>query len=285
MKYCDEYAALLDLYVDGELTAEEMDRVQAHLETCPGCQAYVDGVFAMRAAFPSVDEVEVPEHFCEDVMERVRALPQKMGRRTGVGRRWAQVLVPLAACCAVVVLLKSAPWAGTSGRSMNGSSVTASGGGTEMGSTAGVAASASQDEPEADMECVPAEAYMEEEAGTAGHAAGDEGAVFGYTQDRKNTRDMAKEGLSAPSGMPALGETAPEAVMDNLEGTGVVLTLTAEEAGTLLDSFSPIEERNDSRLYKLTWEEYTLLRQELAIDEDFAGAAGETVLVEVREDR
>ena len=126
---------------------------------------------------------------------------------------------------------------------------------------------------------------MEEEAGTAGHAAGDEGAVFGYTQDRKNTRDMAKEGLSAPSGMPALGETAPEAVMDDLEGTGVVLTLTAEEAGTLLDSFSPIEERNDSRLYKLTWEEYTLLRQELAIDEDFAGAAGETVLVEVRKDR
>ena len=52
MKYCEEYAALLDLYVDGELSGEEAARVRAHLESCPSCQAYVDGALAIRAAFP-----------------------------------------------------------------------------------------------------------------------------------------------------------------------------------------------------------------------------------------
>ena len=31
MKYCEDCAALLDLYVDGELSPEDMDRVRAHL--------------------------------------------------------------------------------------------------------------------------------------------------------------------------------------------------------------------------------------------------------------
>ena len=52
MKYCDDYAALLDLYVDGELSPEEMSRIQEHLDRCPGCQAYVDDALAIRAAFP-----------------------------------------------------------------------------------------------------------------------------------------------------------------------------------------------------------------------------------------
>ena len=52
MKYCTDYAALLDLFVDGELTPAEMVDVQTHLDTCPGCRAYVDDALAMRAAFP-----------------------------------------------------------------------------------------------------------------------------------------------------------------------------------------------------------------------------------------
>ena len=34
MTCCEEYAALLDLFVDGELAAEEMTRVRSHLENC-----------------------------------------------------------------------------------------------------------------------------------------------------------------------------------------------------------------------------------------------------------
>lgn len=107
MKYCDDYAALLDLFVDGELSPAEMADVQAHLDDCPGCRAYVDDALALRAAFPDVEDTEVPAGFAEGVMaavqaqaagERCRSAPQK--------RRLARLLLPLAACCAIVLLAR-----------------------------------------------------------------------------------------------------------------------------------------------------------------------------------
>ena len=65
MKYCEEYAALLDLFVDGELSLEEMLRVQEHLDTCPACRAYVDDALAMSAAFP---DAEIPTTTSSAVM-------------------------------------------------------------------------------------------------------------------------------------------------------------------------------------------------------------------------
>ena len=73
MKYCDDYAALLDLYVDGELSPAEMADVQAHLDTCPGCQAYVDNALAICAAFPHAEDTEVPNGFAGGVMAAIRA--------------------------------------------------------------------------------------------------------------------------------------------------------------------------------------------------------------------
>ena len=63
MRYCERYAALLDLFVDGELPPGEMEQVQAHLAVCPGCQAYVDDALAIRAGFPDVEDTAVPEGF------------------------------------------------------------------------------------------------------------------------------------------------------------------------------------------------------------------------------
>ena len=74
MKYCEEYAALLDQYVDGELPVDETARVRRHLESCPGCMTYVDGALAIRAAFPDAEGTEVPEGFAEGVMAAVRSL-------------------------------------------------------------------------------------------------------------------------------------------------------------------------------------------------------------------
>ena len=103
MKYCNDFAALLDLFVDGELDAEEMLRVQEHLDTCPGCRAYVDAAFSMRAAFPDVEDTIVPDGFTESVMAAVRLSPRKAARKTP----WVKILTPLAACCAIVILLQS----------------------------------------------------------------------------------------------------------------------------------------------------------------------------------
>ena len=73
MRPCDEYAALLDDYVDGELTPAEADRVRDHLTVCPGCRAYVDDALAIRAAFPDAEDTEVPEGFAEGVSAAIRA--------------------------------------------------------------------------------------------------------------------------------------------------------------------------------------------------------------------
>ena len=72
MKYCEEYAALLDPYIDEELSGEEAARVRAHLEECPGCRAYTDAALAIRAAFPEIGETEVPAGFADGVMAAVR---------------------------------------------------------------------------------------------------------------------------------------------------------------------------------------------------------------------
>ena len=100
MKYCEEYAALLDLFVDGELAGDEMERVRAHLAECPGCQAYVDDALAIRACFPDAEETVVPEGFAEGVMERVREASGRERKivemkRRGV-RRWLGTAAALA---------------------------------------------------------------------------------------------------------------------------------------------------------------------------------------------
>lgn len=107
MKHCEEYAALLDLYVDGELSPEDMTRVQVHLDHCSACQSYVDDCLAIRAAFPTAKDAAVPDGFADAVMARIQA-------QTPVSKKkpttpWMKLLPTLAACCIVVILLQSGP--------------------------------------------------------------------------------------------------------------------------------------------------------------------------------
>lgn len=111
MKYCEDYTALLDLYVDGELSPEEMAEIQAHLDSCPGCQAYVDDALAIRAAFPDTEDAEVPAGFAEGVMSAIRAQqPQAAPQK----RKLSKILLPLAACCAIVLLVRGVGFPGGS---------------------------------------------------------------------------------------------------------------------------------------------------------------------------
>lgn len=98
MKECTSFEALLDLFVDGALSPEEMARVQSHLDRCPACRAYVDDALAIRAALGGWEETPVPEDFHRHVMDAVRAQPRR--RPTP----WKKVVLPLAACFAVAIL-------------------------------------------------------------------------------------------------------------------------------------------------------------------------------------
>ena len=116
MKYCESYAALLDLFVDGELSLEEMLGVQAHLDECPACRVYVDDALAMRAAFPDAEDTEVPEGFAAGVMSAIQA---DIASRPSHSRKkkktpWMGVLASLAACCAIVIIQQNGPMAAKS---------------------------------------------------------------------------------------------------------------------------------------------------------------------------
>lgn len=106
MKYCEAFAALLDPYLDGELSPEEMVRIHEHLDHCPVCRAYADDMLTIRAGFPGVEDTPVPVGFADAVCAAVRggAAPRK--KRAAP---WAKALVPLAACLAVVILLQNGP--------------------------------------------------------------------------------------------------------------------------------------------------------------------------------
>ena len=88
MKYCEEYAALLDRYVDGELSPEERAAVQEHRDQCPDCRRYVDEILEIRAAFPDVEETPVPAGFADGVMEAIRAAAPAPGKPDAAGSRF-----------------------------------------------------------------------------------------------------------------------------------------------------------------------------------------------------
>ncbi|WP_295588198.1 zf-HC2 domain-containing protein [uncultured Oscillibacter sp.] len=97
MEQCMD-TSLLDAFVDGELSPEETARVRAHLDSCAACRAYVDDALAIRAALGGWEDTPVPEDFDRRVMDAVAAHPRR--RPTP----WKKALVPLAACLAVLVL-------------------------------------------------------------------------------------------------------------------------------------------------------------------------------------
>lgn len=242
MKYCEKFAALLDPYVDGELSVEEAGRVRAHLERCPGCRSYADAALAIRAAFPEAEETAVPEGFAEGVMAAVRELEAAKAEKAPPNARrhvhWKKILLPLAACFAVVLVLRSMP-----------------GGGSALpadGSTAAPHMEAADDLPaEADAESAPAP-RMITEAPTA-----------------------SQDGPSAPlgSGLPDGAALQPgEGKTAKISGAAEALyvckcraiRLTAAQAGELLADLPYTTGEDGIRCYQLSGGDFDALLETLA---------------------
>lgn len=239
MKYCEDFAALLDLYVDGELSPGEMVRVQAHLDECPACRAYVDDALAIRAAFPSVEDTQVPDGFAEGVMAAIRAqaAPRKKSRP------WLKAALPLAACLALVVLVRSGPLRQQKFEA--------------AADAASVTAETATEVPEA--------------------AAEEEAPAELESQVRASAEDSAAPQIEA--------YMAPTETQIASKNAAPVLTLTEDQAGSLLAEFTPVEETETVLRYELTASEYEALLDQLAsagiASEENGNVIGDTVLVEV----
>ena len=112
MKICEEYASLLDPFIDGELVGDEAARVREHLACCPACAAYAADAMAIRAAFEDIDEIEVPDGLADGVMAAIRAhaVPQKKKNQ------WVKAAASLAACALIVfAAVRVMPFSGSSG--------------------------------------------------------------------------------------------------------------------------------------------------------------------------
>lgn len=108
MEPCEKLSALLDAFIDGELPEAEANTVRRHLTECEHCRAYVADAFAMREALEDLGDVQVPEDFTRNVMDAVRSAPPQVRRRRRSFRP-VRILAPLAACLAIAAVVGLGP--------------------------------------------------------------------------------------------------------------------------------------------------------------------------------
>jgi len=246
MNTCESYAALLDAFAEGDLFTEDMLQVQKHLNDCPACQAYLDDLFAMRAAFPTIEDTEVPDGFTDSVMAAVAAHPRAAAPAESAPRKkkspWAKVVLPLAACCAIVVLLQGGPF-GSKKESAFDVSYSREPAKTEEAAPAAEAPAAAL----ADSVAVAEEGIVEAKSSHAPKAGQTEAVeepqstltADAYSEDTENGRIITEPVYLHVAELPA-------------------------EAAELLEDYTPVEETADAVHYHLSAADYAQLESRLA---------------------
>ncbi len=239
-----ENTALLDAFVDGELTAAEMAEVQAHLAECPGCQAYVDDALAIRADFPTAESTELPADFTDHIMQAVAKTPQSRPKKQPWGK-----LAAAAACLAVIVLVQYG--AGLSSRNTSTNEAAAY--------TADCAAAESTVERSADASsgddadsCQPMDSPDDSEEPDS--VAADSAQQANKSESTDGTASIQSAYQNGKSAVPVItGADLP------------TVRVSATEIGDLLDDRTPTEQKDTGVVrYLLTRTEFDVLAEELA---------------------
>lgn len=240
-----EHTALLDAFVDGQLTAEEMTEVQAHLAECPDCRAYVDDALTIRASFPTEEEPALPEGFAGRVMQAVAKAPQSRPKKQPWGR-----LAAAAACLALVILVQHG--VGTS--SLSGSTDTAAYAADCETAESTAPRSAETPSAAAADSCRPMDTPAD---------SGGESAAAGDRQADKKERDGADYSIQSASQGTGDGVTIETTSEDDAEFPTV--QMSAADLGDLLDDRIPTEQEDTGTVrYLLTRAEFDHLQEKLA---------------------
>lgn len=238
-----ENTALLDAFVDGELTAAEMAEVQAHLAECPGCQAYVDDALAIRADFPTAESTELPADFTDHIMQAVAKTPQSRPKTQPWGK-----LAAAAACLAVIVLVQYG--AGLSSRNTSNEAAAY---------TADCAAAESTVERSADASsgddvdsCQPMDPA--DDSGESDSVAADSAQQANKSESTDGPASIQSAYQNGKSAVPVItGADLP------------TVRVSATEIGDLLDDRTPTEQKDTGVVrYLLTRTEFDALAEELA---------------------
>ena len=273
MKYCEEFEALLDLYVDGELEVADMIRVQEHLDCCSACRAYVDELLAIRAAFPEIEDTSVPEGFAEGVMAAIAASAPKAKKRS---TPWKKILVPMAACLAVVVMVLPMSGLMNNARKEAAAPAEAPAAAPAAALESFVADTAAEEDVPAEMVMdAPAEAPMPEEAMDV-HYTSTAAAPAAGVDPRINGEAGLTQGTEAPAPYTAKLADDPRAV----------ITLPPEGANLELLVGRAADRQTDGRMeFELPFADYEMLLIQLDesglgyLAEEYPSSAGDTILV------
>ncbi len=240
-----EHTALLDAFVDGQLTTEEMTEVQAHLAECPDCRAYVDDALTIRASFPTEEEPALPEGFAGRVMQAVAKAPQSRPKKQPWGR-----LAAAAACLALVILVQH----GVETSSLSGGTDTAAY--AADCETAESTAPRSAETPSATAadSCRPMDTPAD---------SGGESAEAGESQADKKERDGAD--YSGQSASQGTGDGITVETPSENAAEFPTVQMSAADLGDLLDDRIPTEQEDTGTVrYLLTRAEFDHLQEKLA---------------------
>ncbi len=248
-----ENTALLDAFVDGELTAAEMAEVQAHLAECPGCQAYVDDALAIRADFPTAESTELPADFTDHIMQAVAKTPQSRPKTQPWGK-----LAAAAACLAVIVLVQYG--AGLSSRNTSNEAAAYTADCAAAESTVERSADASSGD-DADS-CQPMDSP--DDSGESDSVAADSGEPDSVAADSAQQANKS-ESTDGPASIQSAYQNGKSAVPVITGADLPTVRVSATEIGDLLDDRTPTEQKDTGVVrYLLTRTEFDALAEELA---------------------
>ncbi|MBI3268719.1 MAG: zf-HC2 domain-containing protein [Planctomycetes bacterium] len=101
---CEEVREGLSARIDAQLSAEDAQRLQAHLQQCPACLREQKAQEALWRLLDLAEAIEVPAEFAALTRARVQGTAPAVGRGRTVlrFRRWA---APLAAAAAALLAI------------------------------------------------------------------------------------------------------------------------------------------------------------------------------------
>lgn len=103
MEHCEYYLELISAGIDGQLTGEELQKLNDHLARCPDCRALYDIMAENDAALAGLGDCEPPEGFAQSVMERIQA-EHAPGKIVSLFRRPQFKKAMTAAACALLCI-------------------------------------------------------------------------------------------------------------------------------------------------------------------------------------
>ncbi|MBQ2691019.1 MAG: zf-HC2 domain-containing protein [Clostridia bacterium] len=102
MKICSQNELLINMYIDGELSADEIDALEAHMAECPACRQYCE---ELRIISEAVKDIEYPADLHDSVMAAVESERRAQQKKKVISFRPFAKVAAAAAAVALAVFV------------------------------------------------------------------------------------------------------------------------------------------------------------------------------------